>query len=59
MKKRFLDFLERQGIQNMNSRHLNIACILWMLPLGTIWMGIYIIWMVYIKKYLKAPQSKL
>jgi len=59
MKKRFLDFLERQGIVNINSRNLNIAFCLWILPLGTLWFGIYIIWLVYIKKNLKAPHSKL
>jgi len=54
-----MDFLERQGIEKINARQLNVAFIIWLLPLGTLWFGIYIIWLVYIKKNLKAPHTKL
>jgi hypothetical protein len=58
MKKRFLEFLERQGIDNINSRHLNVAFIIWLLPMGTVLMGIYLVCLVFIKKKLKVSQSK-
>jgi cytochrome c-type biogenesis protein CcmH/NrfF len=53
MKKSFLDFLERQGIKNINSRQLKVAFLIWILPLGTLWLGIYLIWMGIVKRRLK------
>jgi hypothetical protein len=58
MKKRFLEFLERHGIDNINSRHLNVAFIIWLLPMGTLFMAIYIICLALIKKKLKVSLPK-
>jgi hypothetical protein len=45
MKKYFLDYLKRIGFGKINSRQFAIACIIWIFPLGTFWLGLYLFWL--------------